>query len=174
MSFGTVLGHMTIASEVYRTALEAVTGLDARVLLTVGRRFDPSQLNDVPDHVHVEAWVDQAETLGEAALVVCHGGSGTTFGALASGVPVVVVPLFADQFTNGSRVLQARAGLLIDADRDTQGRRHLGRGDAVHIRDAVEAVLADGSYRENARAVAAEMVAARTTKTTLEDLLRVG
>ncbi len=63
MSFGTVLGHMTIASEIYRTALEAVTGLDARVLLTVGRRFDPSQLNDVPDNVHVEAWVDQADAL---------------------------------------------------------------------------------------------------------------
>ena len=174
MSFGTVLGHMTIASEIYRTALEAVTGLDARVLLTVGRRFDPSQLNDVPDNVHVEAWVDQADALSEAALVVCHGGSGTTFGALAAGVPVVVVPLFADQFTNGSRVLRVGAGLLIEVDRDTQGRRPLGSGEAGHIRDAVEAVLADDSYRESARAIAAEMAAAPTTKTTLEDLLRIG
>jgi UDP:flavonoid glycosyltransferase YjiC (YdhE family) len=173
MSFGTVLGHMTIASEVYRTALKAVNRLDARVLLTVGRRFDLSQINDVPGNVHVEAWVDQSEALGEAALVVCHGGSGTTFGALASGVPVVVVPLFADQFANGSRVHQVGAGLLIDADRNTQGRRPLGMGDAVHIRDAVETVLADGSYRESAGTVAAEMAAAPTTKTTLEDLLRI-
>ena len=174
MSFGTVLGHMTIASEIYRTALEAVTGLDARVLLTVGRRFDPSQLNDVPDNVHVEAWVDQADALSEAALVVCHGGSGTTFGALAAGVPVVVVPLFADQFTNGSRVLEVGAGLLIEVDRDTQGRRPLGSGEAGHIREAVEAVLADDSYRDGSRAIAAEMAAAPTTKTTLEDLLRIG
>jgi UDP:flavonoid glycosyltransferase YjiC (YdhE family) len=126
MSFGTVLGHMTIASEVYQTALEAVTGLDARVLLTVGRRFDPSQLDDVPGSVHVEAWVDQAEALGEAALVVCHGGSGTTFGALAAGVPVVVVPLFADQFTNGSRVLQVGAGRRLrytTTPASRQGRR---------------------------------------------------
>ena len=164
---------MTIASEVYRTALEAVTGLDVRVLLTVGRRFNPSQLNDVPDNVHVEAWVDQVDALREAALVVCHGGSGTTFGALASGVPVVVVPLFADQLTNGARILRIGAGLLIDADRDTQGRRRLGRGDAVHIRDAVEAALADGSYRESARTVAAEMAAAPTVKTTIEELLRI-
>lgn len=172
MSFGTVLGYMTIACEVYQTALEAVADLDARVLLTVGPRFDQAQLNDVPGNVHVEGWVDQAEALAEAALVVCHGGSGTTFGALASGVPVVAVPLFADQFTNGCRVLQVGAGLLVDVDRDTQGRRRLGRADALHIRGAVEAVLADASYWESARRVAAEMAAAPTAKETLEDLLR--
>ncbi|HEY1445071.1 MAG TPA: nucleotide disphospho-sugar-binding domain-containing protein [Acidimicrobiales bacterium] len=172
MTFGTVLGHMTIASEVYRGALEAVSGIDARVLLTVGRKFDASQLDHVPDNVHVEAWVDQADVLGETALVLCHGGSGTTFGALAAGVPVVVVPLFADQFTNGTRVRQVGAGLLIDADRDAQGRRRPGGDDTRHIRDAVEAVLADSSYGESARAVAAEMAAAPTAKTTLEVLRR--
>ena len=173
VSFGTVLGYMTIASEVYQTALEAVSGLDARVLLTVGRKFDSSQLGDVPRNVHVEAWVDQAEALGEAALVVCHGGSGTTFGALAAGVPVVVVPLFADQFTNGSRVFQVGAGLLVHADRNAKGRRRLARGDAVHIRHAVETVLADHSFCESARTIAAEMAAAPTAKATLEDLLRI-
>jgi hypothetical protein len=44
--------------------------------------------------------------LPHAALVVCHGGSGSTFGALAAGVPLVIWPLFADQFRNG-RAVQA-------------------------------------------------------------------
>ena len=175
ISFGTVLGHMTIASEVYRAALEAVAGLDVRVLLTVGRGFSPSQLTEVPGNVHVEAWVDQADVVEDAALVVCHGGSGTTFGALAAGVPVVVVPLFADQFTNGARVVEAGAGLLVHSDRSAQARRRpLGRGGARHIRRAVEAALADQTYREGARAVAAEMAAAPTAGTTLEGLLRLG
>jgi UDP:flavonoid glycosyltransferase YjiC (YdhE family) len=172
VSFGTVLGHMTIAGDVYRTAIDAVTGLDARVLLTVGRRFDPSRLTEVPDHVHVEAWVDQADVLGEAQLVVCHGGSGTTFGALAAGVPVVVVPVFGDQFANGPRVVQAGAGLLVAAGRDAPGRRRpIGRGDAAPIRHAIETVLAQPSYGEAARRVAAEMDGAPTAKVTLEELL---
>lgn len=40
MSFGTVLGHMSIAAETYRVAMTAAAGLDSRVLLTVGRRFE--------------------------------------------------------------------------------------------------------------------------------------
>jgi UDP:flavonoid glycosyltransferase YjiC (YdhE family) len=91
MSFGTVLGYMSIAGDVYRTAIKAVEHLEARVLLTVGNKFDGSTLGSLPDNVHVEAWVDQAGVLDEADLVVCHGGSGTTFGAMAAGVPAVVV-----------------------------------------------------------------------------------
>ena len=87
---------MSIAADVYRTALNATKGLDVRVLLTVGRRFDRSRLGAIPPNVRVEAWVDQANVLDQADLVVCHGGSGTAFGALAAGVPVVAVPLFAE------------------------------------------------------------------------------
>jgi UDP:flavonoid glycosyltransferase YjiC (YdhE family) len=170
VSFGTVLGHMTIADDAYRTVLDAMAGLDARVLLTVGRRFDRSHLGEVPANVHVEAWVDQAKVLEEATLVVCHGGSGTTFGALAAGVPVVVVPLFADQFANGATVVDAGAGLLVD--RGGHGPRHrLASNEAGHIRRTVEAALDDRSYRDGARAIAAEMAAAPTAEATLRHIL---
>lgn len=95
MTFGTVLGYMSIASRVYRAALRAVEHVEARVLLTVGNRFDPGALGPLPSHVHVEPWVDQDRVFPEADLVVCHGGSGTAFGALAAGVPLVTVPVFA-------------------------------------------------------------------------------
>jgi UDP:flavonoid glycosyltransferase YjiC (YdhE family) len=114
-TFGTVLGFTSIAAEVYRAALDALAGLDARVLLTVGRRFDASELAGVPEHVHVEPWVEQDRVLPDADLVVCHGGSGTVYGALAAGVPVVCVPLFADQLDNGRSVAAAGAGLTLHA-----------------------------------------------------------
>lgn len=173
VSFGTVLGHMSFAGEVYRAVTDAVTGLDARVLVTTGHGFDPSRLRDVPAGVHVEAWVDQAEVLGEAALVVCHGGSGTTYGALAAGVPLVVVPVFADQFANAPKVAQAGAGVQVRTGQDAQGRRRpVGRDDAPRIREAIETVLADGSYRQAAQAVAAEMAATPEIGTLLAELPR--
>ncbi len=120
VSFGTVLGRMSLAGEVYRAVIDAVAGLDVRVLVTTGRGFDTSRLRDVPGNVHVEAWVDQANVLGEAGLVVCHGGSGTTYGALAAGVPLVVVPVFADQFANAPKVAQAGAGIQVHTGQDSQ------------------------------------------------------
>jgi UDP:flavonoid glycosyltransferase YjiC (YdhE family) len=171
MSFGTVLGHMSIAAEVYRTAVQAVAGIDARVLLTVGRRFDASQLGRIPGNVHVESWVDQADVLDEAEVVVCHGGSGTTLGALAAGVPLVVVPLFADQFANGARVAESGAGILVDTGHDGDaGRPSLSRGDAARVAEAIETVRAGAPYRENAGRLAAEMASLPTAGTLLDEL----
>lgn len=171
VSFGTVLGHMSIAAETYRIALTAVGGIDARVLLTVGRRFDPSRLGELPRNVHVERWVDQAAALAEAEVVVCHGGSGTTFGALAAGVPLVIVPLFADQFPNGVRVAEAEAGVAVDTGLDTGGaRRPLGRADAAVIAEAIETVRSHSSFRHHAQRLAAEMAEAPTVDDLLDEL----
>ncbi len=173
VTFGTVLGHMSIAAGVYRTALAAVEGLDIRVLLTVGSQFDRSDLGPVPANVHVEAWVDQADVLPRADLVVCHGGSGTAFGAVAAGLPVVVVPVFADQFVNGHRIARTRAGLVVEADaRTTDGtRRVITEEDAPRVRRGIETVLRDTSYRRQARHIADEVAAAPTVDAVLDALV---
>jgi UDP:flavonoid glycosyltransferase YjiC (YdhE family) len=174
LTFGTVLGHMSIAAGVYRTALSAIAGVPVRALLTLGRRFDRSGLGPIPANVHVEAWVDEADVLAAADLVVCHGGSGTTFGALAAGVPVVVVPLFADQFENGRRVADGGAGLVVEATRTTDApvRRLIGEEDAPRVAAGIMSALATPSYRRSARRIAAEMASARTVDEVLADLLR--
>ena len=92
---------MAIADEMYPVALEAVKDLPARVLLTVGNRIDITELGPIPANIHVEPGSSRRR-VPEASLVICHGGSGTTFGALAAGLPLVIVPLFADQFANGT------------------------------------------------------------------------
>ena len=91
--------------------LAAAAELPARVLLTVGRDADIDALGPAPPNLRVEAWVPQADVLGHADLVVSHGGSGTTLGALAAGLPLVVVPLFADQPDNARRVAAVGAGV---------------------------------------------------------------
>ena len=157
LTFGTVLGYMSIATETYRMALKAVERTSARVLLTVGRRFDASTLGPVPPNVHVEPWIDQARVLGHADLVVCHGGSGTTLAALAAGVPLVMVPLFADQFENARRVGQTGAGQVVETT-------------APQITRSIEDVLGDVTYRDRARAIAAEMAATATVEEVLTRL----
>ena len=158
VTFGSVAGGLPNAIAVYRTALDAVAGLRARVLLTVGNAVDVEQLGPVPGNTHVEAWVPQADVLAEAALVVAHGGSGTTFGTLAAGIPLVLVPLFADQLVNAERVAAAGAALVIEPDRVAAGGRgSLGPQHRQPLRAAIETLLGDASYARAARRIAGEM-----------------
>ena len=173
LSFGTVMGYLAGAATVYRTALGAVAELPVRVLLTVGRRFDQSSLGPLPPNVHVEAWVDQVDALAEADLVLCHGGSGTVYGALAAGRPIVTVPSFVDQLGNGRTVAEAGAGLTVEANPDDQRgpRRLIDDRDAPRITAAVQTVLFEPSYRDAARRIAAELAATPVIDDVLADLL---
>jgi MGT family glycosyltransferase len=173
VTFGSVVAHLPEAKAVFRVALDAVAGLPARVLLTVGRGFDLRDLGAVPANTRVEPWVPQDEVLRHAALVLCHGGSGTTFGALAAGVPLVICPLFADQFRNGEAVERAGAGVVIDGQRPPAGGlRTLGPEDAAALRASIEAVLSDPAYGDGARRVASEMAQMPTLDDVLSELLR--
>ena len=100
-------GGTAVGDAAFRAALDAVRGLPIRVLLTAGRATDIQALGDVPANVHVESWVPQADALAAATAVICHGGSGTTFGTLAAGLPLVIVPMFADQPANARLVESA-------------------------------------------------------------------
>jgi UDP:flavonoid glycosyltransferase YjiC (YdhE family) len=146
VSFGSVTGSLPFGGAVYAAALEAAGQVPARVLTTVGDDTDLDALGPAPAHVRVERWVPQADALAAASVVVCHGGSGTTLGALAAGLPLVVVPLFADQPENARRVAAVGAGVAVDPE---PGR----------LRAAIEDVLADPAYGRRARAVADEMAA---------------
>jgi len=157
VTLGTVAGSLTEAAKVYRAALTAVDGLAVRVLMTLGRDGDAASFGTVPFNVHVESWVPQGDVLAQAAVVLCHGGSGTTFGALEVGVPVVVVPLFADQPANGRLIAQAGAGLV-------SGRT------ADQMRQALLRVLSDDAYHQRAIALGQAMQAQPELQDVLDDL----
>ena len=160
VTFGSVAGGLPIARATYRVALQAVEGLDARVLLTTGHSLDPRALGPVPANVRVEAWVPQERVLPRTAVVVCHGGSGTALGALAAGVPLVCVPLFADQPANALRVSAAGAGLVVGPNVDSTGAMTApDQSDAARLRRAVESILADPSFTRAARRISTEMSA---------------
>jgi hypothetical protein len=159
VTFGSVAGGMEIASHLYATAMQAVADLPVRVLLTVGRGAVDA-LAAAPANVHVEQWVPQADVLGHASAVVCHGGSGSTLGALAAGLPLVVVPLFADQPYNARQVAATGSGLVLQPD-------------AAAIRGALARVLDGESYHLAARALAAEMRSYPSTDAAVDALERL-
>jgi UDP:flavonoid glycosyltransferase YjiC (YdhE family) len=154
VTFGSVLGGNEFADPVFRAAFAAVAEVPARVLFTVGRNLEIDSLGEFPANVRVEPWVPQADVFPEARLVVCHGGSGTTLGALGAGLPLVIVPMFADQPANAEAVAERGGGIALIPGRESWTRPTL---DADRLRDAILEVLADYRYRRVAAGVAAEM-----------------
>jgi UDP:flavonoid glycosyltransferase YjiC (YdhE family) len=147
LTFGSVAPTMEFFPDVYRGAIHSFSALPVRVLVTVGRDRDPAELGPLPANVQVERWVPQREVMPHAAAMVCHGGSGTVTQGLAAGVPMAVVPLFADQPFNAERVAAVGAGIAIEGG--PQGVSRVG--------DAVSKLLVDPAYRANAERVADEM-----------------
>jgi UDP:flavonoid glycosyltransferase YjiC (YdhE family) len=90
--------------------------------------------------------MDQADVMADAVLVVCHGGAGTTLGALAAGVPLVVFPLFADQAANAACVAHAGAGVAVTAHGAAAAQRSIQSDDAASLRTAIHQVLGDPGY----------------------------
>jgi UDP:flavonoid glycosyltransferase YjiC (YdhE family) len=147
LTFGSVVPTMEFFPGVYRAALDALSALPVDVLVTVGRDRDPGELGPLPANVHAERWVPQREIMSHATAMVCHGGSGTVTMGLAAGVPMAVVPLFADQPWNAERVAALGAGIALD-----------GAAEAIAgLADAVSRLIVDPAYRVNAARVAGEM-----------------
>ena len=171
LTFGTVAGGLETARSAFRFAIEAVTGLDVRVLVTTGAGFDRRLLGDVPSNVVVESWVPQASVFPFASMVLCHGGSGTTYGALAAGLPIVFVPMFADQRTNARLIAVAGAGIVVDVGSKSEpGFRAIEAGDVPRIRAAVLEVLAQSSYPLAAQVIAEEISATGSARDCLDAL----
>lgn len=151
VTFGSVAPTMEFFPGLYRDAIAELGSLPLRLLVTVGRDRDPAELGPLPANVRVERWVAQAELMPHVAAMVCHGGSGTVTMGLAGGVPMAVVPLFADQPWNAERVEALGAGIALGG----------GPEAIAGLRDAVVRLAGDPSYRATAQRVAAEMRALR-------------
>ncbi|MCS6913401.1 MAG: glycosyltransferase [Myxococcales bacterium] len=106
-----------------------------QVLITTGGL--KVTLDELPDNIFVEEFADGDTLMSVSNLVVSHGGNGTIYQALSHGVPVLGVPTMFDQEINLQRVEALGCGRRME-------RRHYN---AERLREAVEAVLSDESYR---------------------------
>jgi UDP:flavonoid glycosyltransferase YjiC (YdhE family) len=155
VTFGTVAPNMGFFPVLYRAVIDALADRAVQVVVTVGRTVDPAQLGPLPANASVHRWIDQEAVLGEAALVVNHGGYGTTLGCLAAGVPQVVLPLFADQPVNAARVQALGAGIALRGGAAPDPGRALAS--VPELVAAVATVLGDASYTRAAQTIASEI-----------------
>ena len=105
---------------VLNRVVEALSGSSFRAVVTLGQMVDPTAVvSDDPDVVVVGA-AAHGPLLEEATVVITHCGHGTAIKALASGTPMVCIPMGRDQIDTAIRVTSAGAGIRLDREGESQ------------------------------------------------------
>jgi UDP:flavonoid glycosyltransferase YjiC (YdhE family) len=177
LTFGSVAAgrHLPYFPAVYRSAIAALAPLRARILVTIGNDRELDELGPLPANVHAERWVAQDAVAPHAAAIVCHGGYGSTLGALRHGVPLVVLPLFSfDQWINAGAVARAGAGVALDAELHTRRVTDLPSAATLDaLAPAVERVLTHPSYRRAAAGIGAATQALEPVDAAVDALVAI-
>jgi UDP:flavonoid glycosyltransferase YjiC (YdhE family) len=145
--YGTLGTVFNGRAHIFAAFLDGLRDEPVNLIVTVGRDQDPTQFGPQPPNVRIERYIPQTRLFPRCDLVLTHGGSGTVIAALAHGLPLVVVPISADQPENAARCAALGVGRVVQAEDATPEA----------VREAVRAVLADPTYRRNAERVRDEI-----------------
>lgn len=131
---------------VLRAAAQGLAGRQVEAILTTGGTRDPEsmELGQLAPNVHVTDWISHSDLLPRCSVLVTTGGPATIMASLRVGVPLVVVPTTWDKPDNARRVVEAGVGVRLSPRRCKPEA----------LRDAVERVLHDPTYRANAQRIA--------------------
>ena len=124
--------------------LSVLSGLPVTAIAATAGTVDPST---VPENAFVSDFLPLEIAVKRSTLVICNGGSLTTYRALASRVPVIGICSNMDQMLNMRAVERIGGGVFLRA----------ARVGPAELERAVRAILRGGSYAEAAAHVATSL-----------------
>ena len=143
--------------ELMNRLVEVLSHTPHRYLVSMGPRADEIEL---PDTMWGAPRVPQTSIVPLVDLVITHGGNNTTTEALHFGRPMVVLPLFWDQYDNAQRMDELGYGVRLDTyafeDEELTG--------------AIDRLLADARLRERLATASAD-IRRRDGRTRAADLI---
>jgi MGT family glycosyltransferase len=134
-----------------QTLVDTVADAPYRVIVSKGPQHELLRL---PDTMAGEEFLPQTSILPQVDAVITHGGNNTVTECFHFGKPMVVLPLFWDQYDNAQRVHETGFGLRLD----TYGHA------PEELLSAVEGVLADAAMGARLAAASERLQAARGTE----------
>ncbi|MDQ3954565.1 MAG: hypothetical protein M3285_03335 [Actinomycetota bacterium] len=143
VSLGTVFWGKELLSKV----IEALADVDCDALVLAGVDATPDDFPIKSDRLRIAGFVNQAEVLRRADLVVHHGGAGTMLGTLSQGLPALTLAEGADRPYTADALRRRGASIALDPR----------AASAADISEAVTTLLNDKGFRETAVAVKEEI-----------------
>ncbi|MDX6744787.1 glycosyltransferase [Actinocorallia sp. A-T 12471] len=102
---------------------------------------------DLPANMWGAEFVPQTKVIPLVDLVITHGGNNTTTESLHFGKPMVLLPLFWDQYDNAQRVHELGLGVRLDTYKFTD----------AELSGAIDRLLGDAALRERLAAEGARI-----------------
>ena len=151
ISLGTV-NHLDTAF--YEAVFKAFADYPAQFILSVGKNTEITQFGTTPDNFIIRNYVPQLAILQKVDVFITHGGMNSVHEGLYYGVPEIVIPHQFEQLLNGKRVVQTGAGVLLG------NTRPYGRVTAQELRTALNTLLSNSQYQQNAQRIGETLKAA--------------
>ena len=129
-------GSMDImTSKHYSKMMEAFTELNHLQFIW---RYIYEFPENIPSHITLMKWIPQKDLLGHSnvKVFICHGGSNSQFESLYHSVPMINIPLFADQPYNAKRTESKGISITMDIHTFT----------AAELTDNILRILTNISY----------------------------
>lgn len=145
-SMGSIVKGSSIPTTQFLAMLRVFGRLDGyRVLWKWEDNPPPPEIR--PQNVMFVPWMPQFDILNHpnVKLFISHGGLMGILDALYSGVPIVGIPMFADQFSNMNFIVQNDCGLQMQ----------LGQIDEEIANYTISSILHDDKYAKNAKRLSA-------------------
>lgn len=139
ISMGTVNNNML---PLYKQCISAFSDTNYQVIMSVGNLVSIDDFGKLPENIAVFSHIDQIAVLKKADVFLSHCGMNSVNESLYFHVPLIMLPQTSEQCGVAERVCQLGAG------------RKLCKIDAASIVNAVDSVLTNSTYRENAAKIA--------------------
>ncbi len=155
--------YATDPASLIRPTVQALA--DDDLLIVVTGRAPSDALGPMPGNVRVAPFIPHAYLLPHVHAMITNAGYNGVLTALAHGVPLVCAGRSEDKANVSARVAWSGSGIDLRTDAPT----------ARQVRDAVHRVLADPTYRDNAKRIQADFArhnAAAEASDLLEQLAR--
>ncbi|KAM3962156.1 UDP-glucosyltransferase 2-like isoform 1-T1 [Aphomia sociella] len=139
-SLGSVLNSVDLSDDIKSGILKVFANLNQTVIWKLEER-----LSNLPKNVHIVSWAPQQSILAhkQCKIIITHGGLLSLIESVHFGVPIIGMPVFADQFINIDRSVRKGFARRINLHGNPEVSKDL--------KIAIEDVLKNPRYKEKAK-----------------------
>ena len=145
-------GTVHLEPRLLRAAAQGLANQPVQVIMTTGKHRNPDDLDLGPrplaPNIHLQQWVPLNALLPHLSAMVTVGGPSTMMAGFEVGLPVVIVPYTWDHPESAWRVQESGAGIRLSQKDCTP----------ENMKRAVQRILTEPSFRQNAQRLAASFV----------------